>query len=919
MIFTRISFRIVCIVLLSFLSLHTTAQIFPDITRADIEKELEKRDLNIQDVEAALLAEGIDINTLEIENITSEERQTIQRVILDMTAERKAELQQEAEKEEEERLKVEVDEEIINEEIDSIEAELLVLDEEEEEEIPEVTVYGQELFRNNTIKLLTKSDEINAPDSYILGPGDKLVLSIWGKSSVEREYIISNDGYIKVANGGGNTRIFLKGLTLGAAREKVKTVLRNQYRFNEGQYSLALNFSRTVKVNILGEAMNIDVVVLPALNSPFNALAAVGGPNDIGSLRKIQLVKNSGVVLTLDVYELLNNPSVKNKYYLEDNDLILIPASENIITLEGAVKRPLKYELIDGEGIRELLEYSGGFGENAFKKKIQVTRYINDDQEIIDIDWREYEKTNLNFPLLNGDLVMVESIESEATNYIEIVGEVKKEGSFQRTDGMRIYEAISKAGLTDNSSINLVYLTRTNDDGTTTYEKIYLNEIMEDQTVSQNIILQNKDRIEIWSKERFIDNADITVSGSVRSEGKFPFDASRSIRLRDAILLAGGLRRDASNIAIIHRNDPLNPKEKTYKTVDNLDVIISTPDNENNYIMEPFDSLVVESNNTFIEESYVRIEGAVNRPGSFQYGTGITIKDLMRLAGGFRLAASTNNIEVSRVIMRNNEPTKTVVANLVMNRDFEVLSKGAVDGDYVLEPYDNISVRYNKDFELQKRVFLNGEVEVPGPYAVWKTNLRISDVIDRAGGLTEEAFPAGATLFRTEEEVGSIVIKLDQILINPNSEFNFVVKNGDEIFIPKISEFVTIKGATRVREVVTEDAIETGNAIRVPFHNNKDALFYINEFAGGLDERADKQKIFVRYANGEIKRPKNGLFSKRYPKVLQGSTITVGYKSEEKEDEEKKTDVDWTQLLGDSVSQAMSILTLILLISRLDN
>jgi len=240
------------------------------------------------------------------------------------------------------------------------------------------------------------------------------------------------------------------------------------------------------------------------------------------------------------------------------------------------------------------------------------------------------------------------------------------------------------------------------------------------------------------------------------------------------------------------------------------------------------------------------------------------------------------------------------------------------NGTYQLEPFDNIAVRYNKDFELQKRVFMRGEVFVPGPYAIWKKNLRISDVIERAGGMTEEAFPAGATLFREEDEIGSIVIKLDEISRNPQSEFNFVVKNGDEIFIPKISEFVSIKGATRVWEVVSSEAIDEGNTIRVPYHHNKDALFYINEFAGGFDEKADKNKIFVRLANGEIKRIKNGFLRKKYPKVFQGSTITVGYKSEEKEEEEKKTDVDWTKLLGDGVSQAMSILTLILLIQRLD-
>jgi len=184
--------------------------------------------------------------------------------------------------------------------------------------------------------------------------------------------------------------------------------------------------------------------------------------------------------------------------------------------------------------------------------------------------------------------------------------------------------------------------------------------------------------------------------------------------------------------------------------------------------------------------------------------------------------------------------------------------------------------------------------------------------------MTEEAFPAGATLFRSEGDIGSIVIKLDEIAKNPSSEFNFVVKNGDEIFIPKISEFVTIQGATRVREVVSSDAIDEGNTIRVPYHSNKDALFYINEFAGGFDERADKLKVLVTLANGEIKNVEKGLFRKKYPKVYQGSTIRVGYKSEEQEEEDKKTDVDWTELLGDGVSQAMSILTLILLIQRLD-
>ncbi|MBT8230949.1 MAG: SLBB domain-containing protein, partial [Bacteroidia bacterium] len=306
---------------------------------------------------------------------------------------------------------------------------------------------------------------------------------------------------------------------------------------------------------------------------------------------------------------------------------------------------------------------------------------------------------------------------------------------------------------------------------------------------------------------------------------------------------------------------------------------------------------------------------AVNRPGEYQYGQDMTIRDLLVLAGGFKMAASTNNIEISRVIIRNNQPTQTVVDKLEVDRSYNVIG---FEGGYLLEPFDNIAVRYINEFELQQRVFLEGEVKFPGPYAISKKNERISSVINRAGGLSQEAFPAGATLDRSENDYGSIVIKLDEILNDPSSEFNFVVKNGDRITVPKTREFVTIRGATKVKEVVGEAAINVGNEIHVPYHQGKDAMFYINEYAGGLNELADRQKIFVEHANGEIKKPRNALFKKVYPKVLKGSTITVGYKTPEDPESKEQTDVDWTKVLGDSVAQAMSILTLILLIERLD-
>ncbi len=904
-------------VFLMFSTALSSQILYEDLSLEVIKEAIENAGLELEDVEKELLLSGIDIYEIEkTGRMTVEQKNTIQNVIIRMTEDIQKESEENQDKDRKPKVsdsEEDIDEEEPEEEPieDTLQNQVII------EEEPEILIYGQELFRNKMLSVTKKSDEINAPDSYILGPGDKLVVSIWGRTFSDEEHVIAQDGYIRLLS--GRQRTYLKGLSLGEAREKLKRILRNSYKFSEGQFDLKLNFSRTVKVSIWGEVMEKPgAMAISAFNSAFDALSSVGGTNDIGSLRNIELRKSDGQKLIMDVYELLKDPSIRKNYFLDDNDIILVPVAENIVTLDGAVRRPLKYELRKGEGIRELLEYAGGLSEDAFRKKIQVTRYINDDQEILDVNWNDYQRRNQNFELYNGDIVYVEAIERSYRNYVEVVGEVSKQGQFQRIANMKISDVLKKAGLTQNSRTDILFITRTNDDGTTSLEKIDFDLILSDENHPQNLILNDRDKIEVWAKERFVDNAEISVFGSVRYEGKFPYDQNKSVTVRDAILLAGGLSRDAANIAIIHSNDPLNPKITEYKTIDNLSEVLADENAENNVLLNPFDSLVIESNNTFVEGSVVRIEGAVNRPGAYQYGVNMTLKDLLALSGGFKLSASTNNIEISRVVISNNEPTKTIVENIEMDRDFNVVSGSNKEQDYYLQPFDNIAVRYIKDFELQKRVFLVGEVQTPGPYAIYKENLKILEVIDRAGGLTDEAFPSGATLYRNTDSLGAIVIKLDEIRTNPNSEFNFVVKNGDQITIPKISEFVTIRGATRVWEVVSEENITEGNLIRVPYHHNKDAMFYINEFAGGLDDNADKSKILVTHANSEIKRPKNGFFKKKYPKVKRGSTITVGYKSEEDTEREKETDVNWTELLGDAVSQAMSILTLILLIQRLD-
>lgn len=893
------------LLLLCSSTLATAQNLF--VTKEKILAELEARGLTEEEVSEALEVEGIKLEYLDEDEITDEQIEVIQRVILRLEARKKK-------KEEQENQEDETDE--LNEDEEPEEGELDSLSLEEELDTllvePEITIYGQGLFRNDILEIQSSSEELKAPDSYVIGPGDDIVISVWGRSHFDNEFKVDERGYIRVIKGA--RRVYLKGLTLGQARSKLFSIFQDYYSFSEGEFDVSINFSRTIRISIYGEVVEKPgTYAIPAFNSAFNALAAVGGTNDIGSLRRIQLQKSNGQVKELDIYAFMRNPSISKDYYLEENDIILVPVSEKIVSIEGAIRRPLKYELLEREGLKELLDYAGGFTENAYLKKIQIQRYENDVQKIVDVDWRT--EKNRTIELLHGDVIIVEEVEREFDNYVEVIGEVSKPGLYERRTNMRISDLLEQVGITEQSNTEVVFLERRNPDGTSDFRKLNLDNILKNPKSQDDILLKDMDKFEIWAKGRFNDEINVAIDGAVRFPGVFPFDNSRSVKVKDAILLAGGLRRDASNYAIIHRNDPLNPKAKYYKTVPDLEQIFEDPSDETNFALSPFDSLVVKSRNTFLEESFVRIEGAVNTPGEYQHGENMTIKDLMVLAGGFKMAASTNNIEISRVIIKNNQPTRTVVANLELDRNFNVIDGS---GDYYLEPYDNIAVRFIKDFQLQKRVFLEGEVHYPGPYAIAKENEKVLSIIERAGGLTDEAFPAGATLVREEQDYGSVVIKLEEIINNPTSEFNFHVKNGDKIQVPKIKEFVTIKGATKAREVVSEESINEGNAIHVPFHKGKDAMFYINEYAGGLHEKADKSKIFVEHANGEIKRPRNGFLSKRYPKVYQGSVISVGFKSFETNEKEKKTEVDWTKVLGDSVAQAMSILTLIVLVSRLN-
>ncbi len=870
------------------------------VTQSEVRAELQRRGIAEQDLLDELNARGIDIQ--DFENLTPAQIVEIEQIVNELEAQRanSADTPNQTlegsdemiNKEEFLEAPTQRDAEGMNEEVKRVVENKV----DSTEKIP--NIYGHAFFKNRDLSVFETSTEVKAPENYILGAGDKIVISIFGISRAEFAHEIDSDGYIVV----NNRRIFLKGLTLGAAKRKLYETLSRFYRFGEGEFDVSISYSRTININIQGEVMNPGGYTLSAINNVFNGLVAAGGPTEIGSLRDVLLIKKGGAIINLDFYSYLQNPNNITDSSLEQGDVIVVPVARKIVQIRGGVRRPMRYELKENENFSDLLVLAGGYTSNANRQLIQVSRSVENGRRLLDIRGQQIA----GYELQDGDVVTIRKVENELDNYVEIKGAVINVGEYERTDDLLLGDLINIAILQPGARKDVAFIRRTEDNGRIIYLKVNLQEGQSDLQIP----LQNRDAVTVFSESTFNDNQQFQVSGAVRNPGSFNLALGQSITIADAIELAGGLRRDASTVGIIHTKDPLNPKLKHYTRIDLNDILAD----ESTNFLTALDSLEIFSESLFSERSSVNISGAVNNPGEFQYGVGMTLADVLTMSGGFMLGAATNHVEISRLVIENNEPTKTLVANLTINRDLE---EGDENLAFELMPYDEIMVRFVPDFELQKIVTLEGEVRFPGEYSLIKDNETVRELIIRAGGITSEAFPTGAKLFRTENNTGVVVIKLDDVLEMGSSRFNFKLRDGDRIEIPKSKEFVSIVGATNASKLYNKEILGGQNQLNVPYHKGKDARFYIENYAGGISDSGSPNEIYVEDANGEITRTKNYLIYKNYPDVEMGSKIVVGNKPVKTQEEKDREDVDWSRVLADSVGQAVSILSLILLIERI--
>lgn len=626
-------------------------------------------------------------------------------------------------------------------------------------------VYGRNIFNTRNLTF-EPSVNIATPLNYRLGPGDEVIIDIWGASQNTIRQQISPDGTINIVDIGP---LYLSGMTINESQQYLTRELRRIYSDENNQIRVTLGNTRTIQINVMGEVVQPGTYALSSFSTVFHALYRAGGVNDIGSLREVQLVRNGKKVATIDVYDFIMKGKNQDDIRLEEGDVIIVPPYESLVQISGNVKRPMRYEMKKGETLATLIEYAGGFTSDAYTQNLRLVRQNGKEYQVNTIDDKDYA----SYKLTDGDVVTAEAILDRFTNKLEIRGAVYRPG---------IYEL--------NDDVNTVKTLIARADSLTA-----------DAFTARAVIYRLRDNM------------------------------TREVISVDVATLMNGAIPDIP----LQRNDVL----------------------------------FIPSIHDITDMGDVQIAGEVMHPGTFPYADNMTLEDLVIAAGGLREAASLVRVDISR---RIKNPTSTDDTREIGEMFTFALKDGfIVDGEpgFVLQPYDYVFVRRSPAYSEQKNVVINGEVLYGGTYTLTSKDERISDLVKKAGGITQFAYVRGAKLVRRanqdelkrmqdavsllQHQMGagkvdslgikveptfSVGIDLEAALKNPGGDADIVLREGDVISVPEYNNTVRINGAVMQPNVVSYKAGE-------------DVKYYIAQ-AGGYNQTAKKNKKYIIYMNGQI-------------------------------------------------------------------
>jgi len=635
------------------------------------------------------------------------------------------------------------------------------------------TIFGQDLFSRTSLSF---EPNVNAatPTDYVLGPGDEIVIDIWGLNEATIRQTISPEGRIIVSQVGS---IDLGGLTIEQATSKIKSAFKKRYAGIGGvnpasQISVTLGKIRSIQVNIMGNVNTPGTYRLSSFTTVFNALYKAGGVTPSGSLRCVKVMRGGELAAEIDIYSFIFDGRQDVNIALKEGDVIIVPPYQSLVNIKGGVKKPMFYELKESETLSDLIRFAGGFTGDAFRDEAKVVRYNGLERHMYSVSSANYS----SYILQDADEVTITVTSRDQdlyANRIEVRGAVYRPGLFELGNEIAtVKQLVAHAGgLLDDAFLNRAQIIR---------EK-----------------------------------------------------ADRSLEIL-AIPLGAIMNGSADDVAL-RKNDVLS----------------------------------ISSITEIEAKGDLSITGYVTNPGKYEFADNMTVEDLILLAGGLNEGASSVNVEVSRRIDESDSMFAPDTIAQVFS--FGIKDGLMVDGEpnFILKPFDVVSVRRSPTYIEQQNVSITGEVTFPGLYTLTNNNYRVSELLARAGGPTPDAHVHGAMLKRKisqyernvrtgisrmaaqqdkgdsikvdklkVSEIYTVGLELDKAVANPGSDYDIILRDGDELIIPEKTTTVRVQG-----EVLYPNTVH--------YISGKSVGYYVRQ-AGGYSETSRRSKVYVLYMNGTV-------------------------------------------------------------------
>lgn len=665
-----------------------------------------------------------------------------------------------------------------------------------EKELKRRKIFGTELFSNQNLTF-EPNLRMATPPNYRIAAQDELIIDVYGYSEVQHTLKVSPEGYVRIPNLGP---VFVNGLTMEEARARITKQLATIYggiRSGNTSVQVSLGNIRSIRVMLIGEITRPGSYTLPSLASVANALYVSGGPNENGSFRSIQVIRNGQPVATFDLYDFLLHGDLTNNIVLQDQDIVKVNPYKMRVELSGEIKRPAIFEAKESETLQNIIEFAGGYTDNSFRDVIKAYRVNNKAREVVSVTADQVA----SFQLKSGDKFFVDSILSRYINRVTIAGAVFHPGDYALEEGMTVGDLIKKAdGVKEVATLSRGIIRRLQADYTPAIINFNVQDAISGQ---QRLTLQREDSVMIFSKLNLREEYMVKIGGEINQPGYFSY--GDSMHLEDLILLAGGLR-DAASLKHVE----ISRRIRTNGVYDSTDTRMAitqqfdiNADFESNpaaaaFVLQPFDEVVIRKSPAYNEQVNIQVDGEVVYPGQYAINTKRErISDVIRRAGGLRPEAYAEGAVLLRKTFINKSDSALLlnklevfynklqdstdidrVRNAVERKEQllgiqldKILSDPGSKYDLLLEEGDAIKIP-----KRLQTVQMFGEVYFPKKVRFDK-NTSFREYVSGAGGFTSQALKRRSYIVYANGDV-----KNTRKILFFNSYPK--VKPGAEIYVP---------------------------------------------------------------------------------------------------------------------------------------